>query len=150
MLARLLLDVNVEDALSYLGCAGSTRLHHLEEARLLVAASREVAAMVRDLSELGCLGDTVSVEQAMKAQVFAPDFTDLTDEETIILQMYLWRIRMHAIAVHDEDLFFNVEIHDENYKMTRYAVYTQGMMDFESDPRCRHRRCSYQSSSQRL
>lgn len=130
VLARLLLDVNVEDALSYLGCAGSTRLHHLEEARLLVAASREVAAMVRDLSELGCLGDTVSVEQAMKAQVFAPDFTDLTDEETIILQMYLWRIRMHAIAVHDEDLFFNVEIHDENYKMTRYAVYTQGMMDF--------------------
>lgn len=129
-LSRKLREVTCDDVYQYRVSkkqVRSDRRNNRDE-QMTVDAAIEVAVMVDNLMELSCIGDDLSLKDAMSQDCFAPDFTDLTDEEIVIVQIYLWRIRMHAIAVMNRELYFNLEIHDENYRMVQFLPYTKGMV----------------------
>jgi len=95
-----------------------------------VAAAHKVAKLVRRMVAKSCIGDVNSLATAMKQRFFSPDYTGLTDEDLVLIQAYIWRVKTLAIMDHRIDLYFNIEIHDENYKLCKYPEYIRPMTEF--------------------
>lgn len=94
-----------------------------------VNGAHEAAKWVNRLMELGSIGDKHSLAQDMQQRVFAPEYTGLTDEEIVVIQKYIWRVKTLAHMNNDPRFSFNVELNDENYKLCRYLSYVKGQSD---------------------
>lgn len=96
----------------------------------VVHAARTVAKLARRLAAKKCIGDENSLAGAMEQRFFAPDFTGMTDQDLVIIQAYIWRVKMMGIINDDPLRYFNLELHDENYKLWKYLAYARAQSEF--------------------
>ncbi len=90
----------------------------------------ELAAMIEELLDGeygGILGGQSSLSEVLQRRFVIFDYSGLSDEAVMLVQAMMWYWRAAAIANRDFRFRFDMEFHDENYKMWAFPVYAKAM-----------------------
>ncbi|GAC1369956.1 MAG: hypothetical protein NVSMB39_2330 [Candidatus Saccharimonadales bacterium] len=128
--AELLADLELEEmprALQKL--AGKLTLDEAEFMRdANIVAERFVRLLKGDFGKK--FGGRGSYADAMRQLAVFTVYSGLDDDVIALMQSFIWRVKKHAQQIGDVDFMYNIEVHDENYKLWNYLSYAQAMSDF--------------------
>jgi|GEM_PF-3753665 len=72
-------------------------------------------------------GGTESTADQLKQRAIVMDYSDTSDAAITLLQSLNWRIRNSANRRQDSDFMYQIDIHDENWKLWNYETYANSM-----------------------
>lgn len=72
------------------------------------------------------LADIMQVHRGMAAF----DFSELSDDALTQILSVMWRVKTSAMRRGDHNLYYDIEIHDENYELWKNLVYARAMHKF--------------------
>lgn len=93
----------------------------------------ELASMIEELldGEYGeIIGGIHSLSQVLTHNLVSFDYSGLTDEAVMLVQSMMWYWRSAALINKDFRFRFDMEIHDENYKLWEFPVYAKAMHQY--------------------
>ena len=75
-------------------------------------------------------GGRQSTAEQLKQRAVIMDYSDTNDAAITLLQSLNWRIRNAANRRQNRDFMFQIDIHDENWKLWNYATYANAMFEY--------------------
>ena len=78
----------------------------------------------------GRFGGLGSDAEELKQRAVVYDLSDLTDEAITLNQQFNWLVRNNANATQNRDFMFQIDIHDENWKLWNYLTYAKAMFAY--------------------
>lgn len=101
----------------------------------LLKAAYELADTLENLLD-GVYGEMFggdhSLASIMKANkgLVVFDFSELTEEALTQVMAMMWQVKTSAMRRGDHDLYYDIEVHDENHKFWRNLEYARAMYTF--------------------
>lgn len=99
----------------------------------ILEAAVELASMIEELLDgeyAGIFGGRETLSQVLQNRFVMFDYSGLSDEAVMLVQSMMWYWRAAAIANQDFRFRFDMEFHDENYKLWAYPVYARAMHQY--------------------
>lgn len=99
----------------------------------ILEASVELAGMLEELLDgeyAGIFGGQQSLAEILQRRFVIFDYSGLSEEAVMLVQSMMWFWRAAAIANQDFRFRFDMEFHDENYKLWQYEVYAKAMHQY--------------------
>lgn len=75
-------------------------------------------------------GGTESMAEKLKQRAVIMDLSDTPDAAIMLIQSLNWRVRKSANKRQDLDFMYQIDIHDENWKMWNYLTYANAMYEY--------------------